>query len=270
MSFSRGCNWNKCVFCQELFTEAKDHNLNYRVRSPEHVIEEIIQAVKKLKVAELQFDNVQFPNEKKWLLRFKELLEKNNLKIKWSCLSRITAFDFETLKILKSLGCYSILFGIESFDQQILNFLKKGHTEKQIKATIKNCQRLGIKTTGSFLMGVPGENPLTVFNYAFKAALLGIDYFQLFIVKWYANPPEKIVNEYKISRTWSFSKYDFYGPIFVPPSYKSILHMKYVQKISYLIFYFHPFTIIRYLLRIRSFSDFKKIFSAALILKRMN
>lgn len=265
---SRGCPWHRCIFCQESSTSARERARAYIIRSPESAIQEIKYAIQNFQVTELQFTDVQFPSNKKWLLEFSNLLKKNNINIKWSCLSIITAFDFAGLKLLKNIGCYSILFGIESFDQQMLDFVKKGHTEKQIKEAIKNCRKLKIKITGTFLMGLPGEKPSDIIKNSLKAVMLGIDYFELFIAKWYANPPQELKSKYNISE-WTYSKYDFYGPIVVPPGYKNLNHLKFIQKTAYFTFYCHPLTIVRHIFNIKTFYDVKRMFSAVKILKNL-
>lgn len=269
MSISRGCTWNKCVFCQESFNNNRNLNLNYRYQSPQRVVNEIVFAVKKYKVQEIQFDCPQFPVNINWLEAFNLHLEKYKIPISWSCLSRINNLNKFNLRLMKKAGCSNILLGIESFDHKLLKKFRKGHSYKQILTTIKNCRETGIETTGSFLMGLPGEKPLNILKTAWQAANIGIDYFQLFIVKWYS-PPPNIYNHFgKLSNYWDYSKFDFYGPIFVPKHYLNINHMKLIQAFAYLCFYLHPLTIFRRLSRIKNFKDLKRIFNGAWILFQM-
>jgi len=50
MTISRGCDWNKCIYCQEYFDEKKNKRLCFRLRSPENVVTEIRLAIKKFQI----------------------------------------------------------------------------------------------------------------------------------------------------------------------------------------------------------------------------
>lgn len=266
MNISRGCDWNKCLFCQEAVGSTSKAPTRFLCKSPEKVVAEIILAQKKYQIKEIQFDSIQFPTEIKWLEQFRELLKKNKININWTCLSRINAVNQEKLKIMRDCGCVNILFGIESLDKKQLKFLQKGHTKKDVVKIIKVCRKFGIKTTGSFLMGLPQENPIDILLMAFNASVIGFDYYQLFIAKWYARLPKKLAEYGKVLSNWDYPKYDFYGPIFLPKAYKNVNQLKFVQKLAYVIFYLNLATIIRHVFDIRRGSDFKRKIQGIVIL----
>jgi len=265
MEAARGCYWNKCTFC----FEARQY-YTYRTRSPENIVSEIEQAREKYQASEIQFNNAQFPTEIEWLKQFLNLLLKKGIKIKWTCLSRVDRISKETLQIMKNAGCVNILFGLESFDPKALKFLKKGISLTQIAETIKNCNHLGIETTGSFQMGLPFETPLSVIKTALSALKMNLDYFQLFIMKWYEPElPEEIADQGTLSNTWDYTKYDFSGPVFLPKAYKNVKQLKRIKILAYLTFYLHPKTLAKFLKRLTSLSEFKRIFSGGTILLKM-
>lgn len=265
MNISRGCPWNKCVFCQE-----NNKDVYYRVMSPERVLKEIKLVYFKHNIREIQFDNVQFPTNKKWLEKFVYLLKKNNIKIIWSCLSRIDFLDEEKLSLMKEAGCWNILVGIETFDPKLQVFLHKGLDYEKLCEVIKYCKKIGIEVTGSFLMGIPGENPAGVLLNALKAALLGIDYYQNFIVKWYAKSELNISNKLGfLDNNWQYHKYDFYGPRFIPRGYGNEKFLEIIYSLSYLVFYFNPIVIFRYLLKMKNISDIKRLLKSISIIRNI-
>lgn len=265
ISISRGCPWNKCVFCQESGT-----NTYYRTMSPARVVTEIKTAYELYGFKEIQFDNVQFPTNLKWLKEFKYLLEKNNIKISWSCLSRVDLLNEEKLSLMKESGCWNILVGIETFNKKAQLFLQKGMVENRLIEMINYSRKIGIEITGSFIMGIPGERPRDVFKNAFKAAMIGIDYFQNFIVKWYANNEIKIPPELGyFDKEWTYRKYDFYGPQFIPAGYRNKKRLALVYTISYLLFYLNPLVILRFFFKIRRAADFKRLFKGIDIIRNI-
>jgi len=70
---------------------------------------------------------------------------------------------------MKKAGCHTILFGVETSNNNILKASNKGFTPKQVKETFKLCRRLGIRTLGTFLLGLPNEDKescLRTINFA--------------------------------------------------------------------------------------------------------
>jgi len=58
---------------------------------------------------------------------------------------------------MKRAGCTSILFGIESGDQQVLQRIKKGISLEKAREAHKLCKKIGINVLSSFILGNPGE-----------------------------------------------------------------------------------------------------------------
>ena len=55
----------------------------------------------------------------------------SNLKISWTCNSRVDTVDAELLKLMAQAGCWMISFGIESAEQKVLDGVDKGTTVEQ-------------------------------------------------------------------------------------------------------------------------------------------
>lgn len=263
---TRGCLWGKCNFCQDDCCITK--YAPFRVKSPQKITEEIIYAQQKYGCKEIQFCSAQFNTDKDWLLSLESELKKNKINIGWSCLSRVDKINPEILSILKRMGCWNILFGIESTNERLLNIMNKGITLEQIQNAVSWCKNEGIEVTGSFLMGLPEEKPQDVYNTVSFALRIGVDYAQFFIAKW-SREHSEFKNKGRLSNLWDFSQYDFGGRAFIPTAYKSIGHLKRIQRQAYRRFYSHPKIILRHLGKVHKVTDLKRLFISGRILLQL-
>ena len=149
---TRGCP-AQCTFC--LWPQTLSGH-PWRKRSTDAVYNEMKKAKEMLPwVKEFFFDDDTFNIQK---ARTIELCEKlKPLNMTWSCTSRVTT-DYETLKAMKESGCRLLIVGYESGDPQILKNIKKGATVERARQFTKDCQKLGLKIHGDFILGLPGES----------------------------------------------------------------------------------------------------------------
>jgi hopanoid biosynthesis associated radical SAM protein HpnJ len=152
----RGCHsW--CTFC--LWPQTLGGHV-YRVRSPEHVYEEMALAKRYFpQVKEFFFDDDTFTDH---LPRAIDIAKKlKPLGITWSCNAKANV-PYEALKTLKACGLRLLLVGYESGSQHILNTIKKGIRIERAKQFTQDCKTLGILIHGTFILGLPGETPETI------------------------------------------------------------------------------------------------------------
>ncbi len=116
----RGCK-SRCTFC--LWPQTVGGH-RYRVRSPEHVRDEIALALKLFpQVREFFFDDDTFTDN---LPRAEAIArELGKLGVTWSCNAKANV-PRDTLKVLRDNGLRLLLVGYESGNQQILHNIKKG------------------------------------------------------------------------------------------------------------------------------------------------
>ena len=152
----RGCK-SHCTFC--LWPQTVGGH-RYRVRSPEHVAEEIRLAKKQFpQVKEFFFDDDTFTDN---LPRAEAIArELGKLGVTWSCNAKANV-PRATLKILKDNGLRLLLVGYESGNQKILHNIKKGMRIEVARQFTKDCHDLGIKIHGTFILGLPGETRETI------------------------------------------------------------------------------------------------------------
>ncbi len=153
----RGCP-AKCTFC--LWPQTIGGH-QYRAKSPEAVGKEmaIAKSIWGDSVREYFFDDDTFTIDKKRVIAISEHLKKLNLT--WSCNARAN-LDYETLKTLRDNGLRLLLVGFESGNQTVLDGVKKGIKLEVARKFMANCNKLGIKVHGAFIIGLPNETRETI------------------------------------------------------------------------------------------------------------
>jgi hopanoid biosynthesis associated radical SAM protein HpnJ len=150
----RGCR-SRCTFC--LWPQTLGGHV-YRVRSPEHVYDEMALATRYFpQVKEFFFDDDTFTDHLPRAIAKK----LKSLGITWSCNAKANV-PYEALKTLKDCGLRLLLVGYESGAQPILNTIKKGLRIDRAKQFTQDCKELGIRIHGTFILGLPGETPETI------------------------------------------------------------------------------------------------------------
>ena len=153
----RGCP-AQCTFC--LWPQTIGGH-QYRAKSPEAVGKEmaLAKSIWGDEVREYFFDDDTFTIDKKRVMAISEHLKKLNLT--WSCNARAN-LDYETLKTLRDNGLRLLLVGFESGNQGVLDGVKKGIKLEVARRFMNNCNKLGIKVHGAFILGLPNESKETI------------------------------------------------------------------------------------------------------------
>jgi radical SAM PhpK family P-methyltransferase len=98
------------------------------------------------------------------LPRFKKLLRlmiERRWGFEWISFFRCSNADEEAFDLMAQSGCIGVLLGIESGDQQILEYMEKHATVERYKWGIAQLKQRGIVTYASIICGFPGETPET-------------------------------------------------------------------------------------------------------------
>jgi anaerobic magnesium-protoporphyrin IX monomethyl ester cyclase len=150
MVTTRGCPFH-CRFCV-----SKSIFKKYRSRSAENVIKEFEEIAKEYDSVFVVDDNFLF--EKKRAERIMDLLVEKQLNIEiWIAGIRVTDADANLFKKMKKAGVKSVEFGIESGNQEILNYYDKKITLDQIRKAVALSKKTGFLTIGNFILGAPIE-----------------------------------------------------------------------------------------------------------------
>lgn len=155
---SRGCPF-KCIFCIE---SNPNFHKDFRIRSVENVLEEIILLKQKYRIEEVDFNTQMLSPDKKWIIRLCDEFIKNKLDIVWTSDLRADTVDEFLLKRMKEAGCVKIFYGFESGSQKILDYLNKSLTVEDIKNCLKLHKKLNLMCYSQFIIGSREETTETV------------------------------------------------------------------------------------------------------------
>jgi radical SAM superfamily enzyme YgiQ (UPF0313 family) len=152
----------------------------WRYRSPENVVDEIEDVVKKFGISFIHFEDDNLTLKKERIRRICDLILERKLKIKWDAPNGIMAHtvDEETLSAMKKSGCDYVAIAPESGNQHVLsNLVRKKVSLKKYEDAVVNCKKVGIKVDASFIIGLAGETKEQIedtLEFARKLKRLGL------------------------------------------------------------------------------------------------
>jgi len=152
MQTSRGCPW-PCIFCDiPMFNEGK-----WRARSAGHVVGELAQLQRDGYGAAFFVDD-HFLLQPKRIEAICQGINEQGITIEWGCEGRVDSTCMDLFPAMARAHCRTVMFGIESGSQKILDRLKKEQTLEEIAAAVENAKRAGIEIVhGFFVVGIPDE-----------------------------------------------------------------------------------------------------------------
>lgn len=162
-----GCPFS-CTFCPMSTT-------GYKLRNLDLVMDEL-RLLRALGIHEVWFRDQTFGVNR---VRTQELLRRIKTEfpeLRWSCWSRVDLVNEEFLRAIRDAGCHTVMFGIESSNEDILKQYKKNTKRSQIEQALRLSRSLGIKSLGTFVVGLPGESRASIEETIRYAATLPLDY----------------------------------------------------------------------------------------------
>ena len=166
---TRGCPFN-CTFCvsKSIFKKC-------RLRSAENVVKELEEISKDYDTVFAVDDN--FLMDKKRANKIMDLLIEKNLDLDiWISGSRVTDADKDLFIKMKKAGVKSLEFGIESGNQEVLDYYNKKITLKDVEKAISLSKKVGFLTIGNFILGSPIEKDKHINDTISFAKKLNLDF----------------------------------------------------------------------------------------------
>ena len=180
--------------------------------------------------------------------------------------------DEEILRLMRETGCWQIAIGIESGEDEILKFIKKGITTEQVRATANFADKAGIMVKGFFMLGHPTEThaslgrtrdfalslPLTDVVCTIATPIKGTELYELASSGKYG----------KFNASADSSMFNYWEPVFVPNGLSED-DLYAAQRDFYKSFYLRPSVFLRQLKKIGNLKIFGRTLKVLLKVLKM-
>jgi radical SAM superfamily enzyme YgiQ (UPF0313 family) len=237
---SRGCLYT-CSYCPYKVS------YDFRERTVDNVLKEIEYLIKKFNVKGLLFRDPLFALNKK---RAKDIalgIIANRYTVKWACETRLDLLDEDLLDIFYKSGLRVINVGIESSNEDVIKKATRKPIEiKHQERIIRYCDRLGIRVTVFYMLGLPDDTEETIKHTIRYAKRLNTHVAQFFIFTLF--PGTKYYEEMKgqgqiVEQDWQ--KFDCYTPIFRHRNLSGCRLLELKEK-AFVSYYFRPKWIMKF------------------------
>lgn len=244
------CPFN-CSFCPM-------SNIDWSLRPLDKVIDEI-KLLMKYWVRDIFFFDQTFGVNKQRTL---ELCHKmKELKLSRCCFGRVDVVSEDVIKEMAASGCHTILFGIESVNEDLLKKYNKNTKQDSMVNAMKLCRKYKVRTCGTFIIGLPWDTKESIretIKFAKKLNLdfasfniatprIGTNFRNDMITQWRADPKDLNLESAK-QKTSSWQHHE-------------ITHNDILKLQSYAIrnFYMDPKYLLRRLIKVRSLIELKNL-----------
>ncbi len=179
VSRSRGCPAS-CLFCDE-----RDVFRGYRLMPDARVLKELRTFLTAYNVRTFKWTDSSFTAREKDVIGTCQAIidEGLNNQMQWLAYARIKEvkrFDDTTLDLMKKAGCAGLHYGFETFDECLLNRVKKGYNSlEEAQEVVRRTKDAGIKITGSFMSGFPQQTEEALWNSIEHSINLKLDVYNI-------------------------------------------------------------------------------------------
>jgi anaerobic magnesium-protoporphyrin IX monomethyl ester cyclase len=148
---TRGCPYH-CNWCAKPI-----YGQRYSVRSPEHVVDEMVWLERTYRPDHLWMADDIFGLKPGWIERFGQLARARGAAIPFKCLLRADQVTPAVADALRAARCQTAWIGAESGSQRILDAMEKGIRVDQIREATRLLRRNAIEVGFFLQFGYPGE-----------------------------------------------------------------------------------------------------------------
>ncbi|MCA8980762.1 MAG: radical SAM protein [Planctomycetes bacterium] len=164
-----GCPY-PCSFCVI-------STIPFRTRDVADVLEEI-DHLRGRGVCELFFMDQTFGVRRERALELcAAFAERGDLS--WTAYTRPDLADDELLGAMRAAGCHTVMMGVESADDSVLEEYEKGYRASEVAAAFERARRNKLRTVGTFIIGLPEETESSLHATLKLAIDLDMDFLSL-------------------------------------------------------------------------------------------
>lgn len=225
---SRGCPY-QCSFCS--WPQLMYGSHQYRARDPQKVLDEVQLCLKTGLYRSVYFDDDTFNIDKKRVMAIAQGFIDRSFDVPWAFMARADLLDEEQLLLLKKSGLYAVKYGIESYNQHIVDRCGKALDLEKVRKVCLLTRELGIKMHLTFTFGLPGETWETAQRTLDFALEMDPDSVQFSIVTPF--PGSRFFKEmeqkgFLLSKDWQ--NYNGYGKSVIKTEHLSAGDLEKIQK----------------------------------------
>jgi radical SAM superfamily enzyme YgiQ (UPF0313 family) len=168
---SRECPFN-CKFCARYSNFRME--LSFRQRSPENIVREIQELDSKYRTVWIDDDSFLADNNNAH--KIFDMLIDDGINLEFLIRgTRVDSADRELYKKMKKAGVKYIEFGLESGNQEVLDYYNKKITLNQIQNAVNLAREMGFFISANFIIGAPIEKKQHIDNTINYACSLPLD-----------------------------------------------------------------------------------------------
>jgi radical SAM superfamily enzyme YgiQ (UPF0313 family) len=109
------------------------------------------------------FEDELFTHDVKRVEELCDEITRRDLNVKWYAQARVDEVSDGLLAKMKRAGCFRIHYGVETGSPEMLRKTgKPGLDTDRVKKVFEMTRRLGLATTAHMMLGLPGENRVTL------------------------------------------------------------------------------------------------------------
>lgn len=164
-----GCPY-PCTFCVI-------GTLGFKTRPVVDVLEEL-DALRADGVRELFFMDQTFGVRRDRALELcAELARRGDLS--WTAFTRPDTADGELLEAMARAGCHTVILGVESASDELLESYRKGYDARGVGAAVRRARAAGLRVVGTFIVGLPEDTAESLEDSLQLAIELELDFMSL-------------------------------------------------------------------------------------------
>ncbi len=150
---SRGCPY-PCLYCSPTLRNSYGRKMRYR--SADSVVGEMEYLVR-LGCTVLHFKDDIFTVNRDRVMALCAEIKRRKLQVSWTVQTRADCVDYELLSEMRSAGCCTVSFGIESGSPRILEVLRKKESVQDSIDAAAAARKAGLFLVNFYLLGNPTE-----------------------------------------------------------------------------------------------------------------
>ena len=150
---SHGCYWKKCAFCNNQLSLVTDFHTQ---DVPAHILPKIRSLIDATGIHHFHFVDEAMPPAT--LVGLSQAVVETGLGITWRGNIRVEDFFSPSVcRLMAEAGCYRVMIGVESLNDDTLSEMKKGTTVEQIVRVVSDFSEAGIWVNAYMIYGWPRE-----------------------------------------------------------------------------------------------------------------